>query len=200
MQCLALTALMTVIWFAVGYSLAFSDGGNAIIGGLGKAFLLGVRGSDVAGSIPEILFFAFQMTFAIITPALIVGAFAERIRFSAVLLFSSIWLLVVYLPVCHMVWGGEGALLADLGVFDFAGGIVVHITAGVAALVACIVIGPREGYPSSAIIPHNMTMTVTGTRMLWVAGSGSMAVAPWLRMEMRRWQLRLPIFRLRSVV
>jgi Amt family ammonium transporter len=126
----------------------------------------------LTGTIPEILFFLFQMTFAIITPALIVGAFAERMRFSAMLAFSVIWLIVVYLPVCHMVWGGEGALLADLGVFDFAGGIVVHITAGVGALVACIVIGPRTGYGSVPMFPHNLTMTVTGTGMLWVGWFG----------------------------
>ncbi len=171
MQCLALTAAMTVLWLVIGYSLAFSPG-TALVGGLSRIFLAGVDESTLSGSIPEVLFFAFQMTFAIITPALIVGAFAERMKFSAMLLFSGIWLLVVYAPICHMVWGGEGALLADLGVFDFAGGIVVHITAGVAALVACIVIGPRDGYPGSAIFPHNMTMTVMGTAMLWVGWFG----------------------------
>jgi Amt family ammonium transporter len=171
MQCFALTALITVIWFACGYSLAF-DPGNAFVGGLDKLFLRGVHSDVLFGSIPEILFAAFQMTFAIITPALIVGAFAERMRFAAMLLFSSLWLLVVYVPVCHMVWGGEGALLADLGVLDFAGGIVVHITAGVAALVACIVIGPRAGFRQTPMFPHNLTMTVTGTGMLWVGWFG----------------------------
>jgi Amt family ammonium transporter len=171
MHCFSLTALMTVLWFAFGYSLAF-DSGNAFIGGTGKLFLRGIDSSVLSGTIPEILFFAFQMTFAIITPALIVGAFAERMRFAAMLLFCSIWLVVVYLPVCHMVWGGEGALLADMGVFDFAGGIVVHITAGVAALVACIVIGPRSGYRQTPMFPHNLTMTVMGTGMLWVGWFG----------------------------
>ncbi len=171
MQCFALTALMTVVWFACGYSLAF-DAGSPFIGGLGKSFLRGIDASVLSGSIPEILFFAFQMTFAIITPALVVGAFAERMRFSAMLLFSTLWLLVVYVPVCHMVWGGEGAFLANLGVFDFAGGIVVHITAGIAALVACIVIGPRTGFGSTPMFPHNLTMTVTGTGMLWVGWFG----------------------------
>ncbi len=171
MQCFALTSVISIIWLAFGYSLAF-DSGSPILGGLGKAFLIGIDSSVLIGTIPEILFFLFQMTFAIITPALIVGAFAERMRFSAMLAFSVIWLIVVYLPVCHMVWGGEGALLADLGVFDFAGGLVVHITAGVGALVACIVIGPRTGYGSAPMFPHNLTMTVTGTGMLWVGWFG----------------------------
>ena len=171
MQCFALTALMSVIWFVFGYSLAF-DSGTAVIGGTSKVFLQGIHSGVLSGSIPEILFVVFQMTFAIITPALIVGAFAERMRFAAMLLFCAIWLVVVYLPVCHMVWGGEGALLADMGVFDFAGGIVVHITAGVAALVACIVIGARSGYGSTPMFPHNLTMTVTGTGMLWVGWFG----------------------------
>jgi Amt family ammonium transporter len=171
MHCFALTALMTVLWFAFGYSLAF-DAGTPFVGGFGKAFLRGIDASVLSGSIPEILFFSFQMTFAIITPALVVGAFAERMRFAAMLLFSAAWLVVVYLPVCHMVWGGEGALLFDRGVYDFAGGIVVHITAGIAALVACIVIGPRTGYGQSPMFPHNLTMTVMGTGMLWVGWFG----------------------------
>jgi len=171
MQCFALTSVISIIWLAFGYSLAF-DSGTPVLGGFGKAFLIGIDSSTLSGSIPEVLFFLFQMTFAIITPALIVGAFAERMRFSAMLAFSVIWLIVVYLPVCHMVWGGEGALLADLGVFDFAGGIVVHITAGIGALVACLVIGPRTGYRSAPMFPHNLTMTVTGTGMLWVGWFG----------------------------
>jgi Amt family ammonium transporter len=179
-QCLVLTCLMSVIWLAVGYSLAFDSTGMtegvvgraAFIGGLGRMFLAGVTPETLSGSIPEVLFFAFQMTFAVITPALIVGAFAERMRFSAMLLFSSLWLIFVYTPICHMTWGGAGGFFADLGVFDFAGGIVVHITAGVAALVACLVIGPRSDYPKTAIFPHNMTMTVTGTGMLWVGWFG----------------------------
>lgn len=169
MHCFTLTGLMSVVWLVCGYSLSFADG-NPIVGGFGKAFLAGVDGSTLSGSIPEVLFFAFQMTFAIITPALIVGAFAERMKFSACLWFSAIWLVVVYTPACHMVWGG--GLLAEMGVFDFAGGIVVHISAGVAALIACIVIGPRSGYPESPMFPHNLTMTVTGTGMLWVGWFG----------------------------
>ncbi len=180
MQCLALTALMSVLWLVFGYSAAFDSTGmevgkvglHSFIGGCSKAFLLGITGDTLTGNIPEVLFFAFQMTFAIITPALIVGAFAERMKFSAMLWFSSLWLILVYLPICHMVWGGDGAFFADKGVLDFAGGIVVHITAGIAALVACIVIGPREGYQTTAMIPHNLTMTLTGTGMLWVGWFG----------------------------
>ena len=170
MQCLTLTAAITLVWLAFGYSLAF-DAGTPWIGGLSKVFLRGVTGETLHGSIPEVLFFAFQMTFAIITPALIVGAFAERMKFSSMLGFSLLWLVLVYLPVCHMVWG-EGGFLGELGVFDFAGGIVVHITAGVGALVACIVVGPRKGYGDTPMFPHNMTMTVTGTAMLWVGWFG----------------------------
>lgn len=168
-QCLALTGLMSILWLAGVYSLAFAEGGM-IIGDLSKAFLAGVDGSTLSGTIPEALFFAFQMTFAVITPALFIGAFAERMRFSAMLLFSALWLVVVYAPICHMTWGG--GLFAEWGVFDFAGGIVVHITAGVAALVACIVIGPRQGYPKTPLPPHNLTMTFTGTAMLWVGWFG----------------------------
>ncbi|MFT4570971.1 MAG: Amt family ammonium transporter [Hyphomicrobiaceae bacterium] len=169
MQCFALTSVVTLLWLAFGYSLAFEPG-NAIIGGLSKPFLLGVTADSLVGTIPEVLFFTFQATFAIITPALIVGAFAERMKFSAMILFCSVWLVVVYLPICHMTWGG--GYFAEIGVFDFAGGIVVHITAGIAALVACIVIGPRKGYPSASMRPHNLTMTVIGTGMLWVGWFG----------------------------
>ncbi|MFT5694053.1 MAG: Amt family ammonium transporter [Myxococcota bacterium] len=180
MQCMALTGVVTVVWLAFGYSLAFDTTGmvegqaglHAFIGGFDKAFLAGVTGESLSGTIPEILFFVFQMTFAIITPALMVGAFAERMKFSAMLIFSTLWLVVVYLPICHMTWGGAGAYFADRGVLDFAGGIVVHITAGVGALVACIVVGPRNGYGKSPMIPHNLTMTVTGTAMLWVGWFG----------------------------
>ena len=180
MQCLALTALISIIWLSFGYSLAFDTTGmvegtvnlNSFIGGISKSFLAGVTGDAIWGTIPEPLFFAFQMTFAIITPALIVGAFAERMKFSAMLWFSGIWLVVVYLPICHMTWGGSGGLFADWGVFDFAGGIVVHITAGAAALVACIVIGPRTGFPKSVMAPHSVTLTVVGTAMLWVGWFG----------------------------
>jgi len=180
MQCFALTALITILWLAFGYSLAFDPTGmeaggggfRAFLGGCARTFLRGVQGDTVWGSIPEVLFFAFQLTFAIITPALIVGAFAERMKFSAMLWFSGLWLVFVYLPICHMVWGGPGAFFVDKGVFDFAGGIVVHITAGIAALVACIVIGPRNGYLKTAMMPHNLTMTLGGTGMLWVGWFG----------------------------
>ena len=170
MQCLVLTAAMSVLWVAVGYSLSFSEG-NAIIGSVfDKVFMMGIGTDALTGSIPEVLFAAFQMTFAVITPALIVGAFAERMRFSAMLIFSALWLLVVYTPICHMTWGG--GLFSQWGVLDFAGGIVVHITAGVAALVLCIVLGPRKGYPETDIAPHNLTMTFMGTAMLWVGWFG----------------------------
>jgi Amt family ammonium transporter len=180
MQCMSLTALITLLWLGFGYSLAFDTQGMAagrlgvhsFIGGLSKAFLAGVGRETLSGSIPEVLFFAFQLTFAIITPALMVGAFAERMKFSALLWFSAAWLLLVYLPICHMVWGGEGALLADLGVIDFAGGIVVHITAGIGALVACVLVGPRTGYPAQRMRPHNLTITVAGAAMLWVGWFG----------------------------
>ena len=180
MQCLVLTALMSIIWTVCGYSLAFDTTGmvqdevnfNSFVGGLGKSMMNGVSPDSVSGTIPEILFAAFQMTFAIITPALMIGAFTERMKFSAVLVFCSVWLLVVYVPICHMTWAGGGGLYADWGVLDFAGGIVVHVTAGFAALVACIMIGPRAGYPKHLDPPHNMTMTVTGTAMLWVGWFG----------------------------
>lgn len=169
MQCFALTCLMSILWYIAGYSLAFSEG-NPWIGDLSNLFMANVTKDAMSGTIPEALFAGFQMTFAVITPALIVGAFAERMKFSAMLLFSSIWLLVVYAPVCHWVWGG--GWLSELGVLDFAGGIVVHITAGVAALVAAIVIGNRKNWPQTAMPPHNMTMTVTGAGMLWVGWFG----------------------------
>jgi len=170
MQCLALTAFMSVLWLAGGYSLSFADG-NAFFGSFtDKFFLRGVTTDTLWGTIPELLFFGFQMTFAVITPALIIGAFAERMRFSAMLIFSALWLFVVYAPICHMTWGG--GLFSEWGVFDFAGGIVVHITAGVAALVTCIVIGPRDGYPKTPMPPHNLTMTFMGTAMLWVGWFG----------------------------
>ena len=176
MQCLVLGALVSVIWLACGYSLAFGSGG-ALVGGLGKAFLLGVDSDAVRGTIPEMLFFAYQLAFAIITPALIIGAYAERMRFAAVLAFSALWVLFVYTPICHMTWGGglfaPGALFGPgVGVLDFAGGIVVHVSAGVAALVASILVGAREGYPRRALPPHNLTMSFTGTAMLWVGWFG----------------------------
>lgn len=180
MHCFAITGLTSVIWIAFGYTMAFSTEGmttgvhgwHAFVGGFDKLFLFGVTAKTPWGTIPEPLFCAFQMTFFIITPALIVGAFVERMKFSAMLWFVALWNIFVYLPVCHMVWGGEGAFFADLGVFDFAGGIVVHITAGMGAIVACIMVGPRRDYPKGHILPHNLPMTVTGTGLLWVGWYG----------------------------
>ncbi|MCG8614031.1 MAG: ammonium transporter [Pseudomonadales bacterium] len=168
-QCFAIAGVMSLLWFIAGYSLAFTEG-NAFIGDFSKVMFAGIGKDTLAGDIPESLFAMFQMTFAVITPALIVGGFAERMRFSAVLLFSAIWLFVVYVPITHWVWGG--GWLAELGVYDFAGGIVVHITAGVAALVAALVLGPRKGFPTTPMPPHNLTMTVTGAGMLWVGWFG----------------------------
>ena len=172
MQCFAITCLASIIWFAFGYSLAFGDGGsmNAYIGNLDNIFLGKLTEDSMAGDIPESVFAMFQMTFAIITPALIVGAFAERMRFSAMLLFSGLWLVVVYAPITHWVWGG--GWLGEMGLLDFAGGTVVHITAGVGALVAALVLGNRKGFPRQAMPPHNLTMTVTGAGMLWVGWFG----------------------------
>ena len=170
MHCFGITALITVIWTLCGYSLAFTAN-NPFIGDLSKAFLSGITGETLSGSIPELLFFVFQMTFAIITPGLFVGAFAERMKFSAIMWFSGLWCLLVYLPITHMVWG-EGGYFGAMGVFDFAGGIVVHITAGTAALVAAILVGKRQGYPERPMPPHNMTMNLIGTAMLWVGWFG----------------------------
>ncbi len=178
-QCFAITAVVTVIWTVIGYSLAFDTVGmaagecgiHAFIGGTSKFFLRGVTPESLSGSIPELVFFIFQLTFAIITPGLIIGAFAERMKFSAMILFSAFWVILVYFPVAHMVWGGKGSFFGDMGVLDFAGGIVVHITAGVAALAAAIAVGKRKGYPAPTV-PHNMTMTLTGTAMLWVGWFG----------------------------
>jgi ammonium transporter, Amt family len=173
MQCFALTCLMSLVWFAMGYTLAFGSDGveqGKWIGDLGNVFFASISMDTMNGDIPASLFAIFQMTFAIITPALIVGGFAERMRFSAMLLFSTIWLLVVYSPVCHWVWGG--GWLGAMGLQDFAGGTVVHITAAVAALVAAIVMGPRKGFGNIAMPPHNLTMTVTGAGMLWVGWFG----------------------------
>ncbi len=169
MQCFALTCLMSLLWFVAGYSIAFSEGGPWF-GGLSKMFLAGVGEDSLSGDIPETTFIMFQMTFAIITPALIVGGFAERIKFSAVMLFSAAWLLLVYAPITHWVWGG--GWLQQKGLLDFAGGTVVHITAGVAALVSAVVLGKRKGFGEIALPPHNMTMTVTGAAMLWVGWFG----------------------------
>lgn len=169
LQCFAIAGMSTVVWVLFGYSLAFGEG-NAFIGDFSKAMFAGIGKDTLSGTIPESLFALFQMTFAIITPALIVGGFAERMKFSSMLLFSTIWLIVVYLPITHWVWGG--GWLAEMGLYDFAGGTVVHITAGVAALVAAMVLGPRKGFGTSAMMPHNMTMTITGAGMLWVGWFG----------------------------
>ena len=169
MQCFTIACVASIVWFVVGYSIAFSEG-TSLMGGLSKAFLAGVAEETLSGDIPESLFVLFQMTFAIITPALIVGGFAERMKFSAVVLFSILWLLVVYAPITHWVWGG--GWLGEMGLLDFAGGTVVHITAGVAALVAALVLGNRNGYGEVAMPPHNMTMTITGAGMLWVGWFG----------------------------
>jgi Amt family ammonium transporter len=170
MQCFAITCIASLLWFAVGYSLAFGEG-NAWIGDVQKSFLAGIGENNLTGTIPETVFAMFQMTFAIITPALIIGAFAERARFAAVMLFSALWLLCVYAPVTHWVWASNGWLF-NAGLLDFAGGTVVHITAGVAALITAMAIGPRRGFSQQAMPPHNMTMTVTGAGMLWVGWFG----------------------------
>ncbi len=175
MQCFAITALMTILWVLYGYSLAFeSDSADSayywFVGGLSKAFLDGVTVDALWGTIPETVFMTFQMTFAIITPALMVGAFAERMKFSALLWFMGLWLTLVYAPVCHWVWGG--GWLARWGVLDFAGGTVVHINAGIAGLVAAVMLGKRAGYPSTPMPPHNLSLTVIGASMLWVGWFG----------------------------
>jgi Amt family ammonium transporter len=171
-QCFAITCVVSLAWLACGYSLTFTDGGSAqaFIGSLDKAFLGGVTREAVTGTIPESVFFMFQMTFAVITPALVIGGFAERMRFSAVLWFSVLWLLVVYVPIAHWVWGG--GWLAKLGVMDYAGGIVVHVSAGVAALVCAVVLGKRRGFPHTAMTPHSLPFTVAGGGMLWVGWFG----------------------------
>ena len=169
MQCFAIAGVVTVLWLIAGYSLAFSEG-NAWIGDFSHLMMAGIGRETLSGDIPESLFMLFQMTFAIITPALIIGGFAERMKFSAMLLFSALWLMLVYVPVTHWVWGG--GWLGAMGLYDFAGGTVVHITAGVAALVAALVLGPRRGFPTTAMPPHNMTMTVMGAGMLWVGWFG----------------------------
>jgi ammonium transporter, Amt family len=172
MQCFAITGVVSLLWLAAGYSLVFTDGGGAqsFIGSLDKAFMLGVARDALTGTIPETLFFMFQMTFAVITPALVIGGFAERMRFSAVLGFAVLWLLLVYVPLAHWVWGG--GWLAKLGVMDFAGGIVVHVSAGVSALVCALVLGKRRGFPHTAMTPHSLPLTVAGAGMLWVGWFG----------------------------
>ena len=180
MQCFAITGLISLLWVIYGYSMAFDTTGmekgvtnlNSFVGGLSKAFLSGVDTSSLVYAIPESVFIVFQMTFAIITPALIVGAFAERMKFSAMLIFMAVWFTLVYAPMCHMVWSGDGAFLWDEGVLDFAGGTVVHINAGIAGLVACLVLGKRKGYPTTPMAPHNLGYTLVGAAMLWIGWFG----------------------------
>ncbi|TBU95752.1 ammonium transporter [Stutzerimonas kirkiae] len=180
MQCFAITGLMSILWMVYGYSLAFDTTGmeagvtnfNSFVGGLDRAFLSGLTLDSLVGAFPESVFITFQMTFAIITPALIVGAFAERMKFSAMLVFMGVWFTLVYAPIAHMVWGGDGGLMWDWGVLDFAGGTVVHINAGVAGLVACLVLGKRKGYPTTPMAPHNLGLTLVGAAMLWVGWFG----------------------------
>jgi ammonium transporter, Amt family len=169
MQCFAITCLVTLAWLAIGYSIAFGEG-NEWWGGTGKAFFAGIDVKTVKGSIPESVFAMYQMTFAIITPALVIGAYAERVRFGAMLLFSLLWLLIVYCPLAHWVWGD--GWLQKRGLMDFAGGTVVHLNAGMAALVCALVLGRRRGFPETAMPPHNMTMAVTGAAMLWCGWFG----------------------------
>jgi len=180
MQCFAITGLMSILWMVYGYSLAFDTTGmeagvtnlNSFVGGLGRAFLSGLTPDSLTGTVPESVFITFQMTFAIITPALIVGAFAERMKFPAMLVFMGVWFTLVYAPIAHMVWGGDGGLMWDWGVLDFAGGTVVHINAGIAGLVACIVLGKRKGFPTTPMAPHNLGLTLVGAAMLWIGWFG----------------------------
>ena len=169
MQCIAIACLASLIWLAVGYSLAFSEG-SQWVGGLQNSFFSGIERSSLSGDIPESVFFMFQMTFAIITPALMVGAYVERIKFSAVLLFSGLWLVVVYAPVTHWIWGG--GWLAEMGILDYAGGLVVHLTAGISALVLASALGPRKGFPDQVDPPHNPALVMIGASMLWVGWFG----------------------------
>jgi Amt family ammonium transporter len=173
MHCFTICCLASVLWLVVGYSLAFGDGGaaDAWIGGFDKAFLIGVSLNTMSGNIPETVFFMFQMTFAIITPALIVGAYPERMKFSAMFLFTALWILIVYAPICHWVWS-SGGWLAKLGVRDFAGGLVVHVSAGMAAIVVALQLGRRKGFPTDIKPPHNPGMTMAGACMLWVGWFG----------------------------
>ncbi len=182
MQCMAITCLVTVLWTAFGYSAVFSPTGlvpgkttlHAFFGAFDRAFCRGLTADSVypGQTIPEPLFFCYQLTFAIITPCLIVGAFAERMKFSAMLWFMGLWSVLVYNPIAHMVWGGPGTFLADAHVLDFAGGLVVHLSAGIAALVCALMLGKREGYPHQQMAPHSMTLAVVGTGMLWVGWFG----------------------------
>ena len=169
MQCIAIACLASLIWLGVGYSLAFADG-SQWVGGLQKAFFSGIERGSLSGDIPESVFFMFQMTFAIITPALMVGAYVERIKFSAVLLFSGLWLIMVYAPVTHWIWGG--GWLAEMGILDYAGGLVVHLTTGISALVLAAVLGPRKGFPDQVDPPHSPALVMIGASMLWVGWFG----------------------------
>ncbi len=174
MQCFALTAVLSLVWLVCGYSLSFSDG-NAFIGGLSNAFLNGITPDTVRSdckTIPQLLHFAYQMMFFLITPGLFIGAFAERMKFKAVMIFSVLWSLLVYVPCCYGVWHKAGEFLGLTGVIDLAGGIVVHITAGVAALIACVMVGPRKGFPNTQMPPHNLATTIAGAGMLWVGWFG----------------------------
>lgn len=172
MQSFAVCCLSTIVWVVIGYSLAFGDGGdfNAYIGGFDRMFLAGLGSDTLSGTIPESVFIMFQLTFAIITPALITGAFADRMKFSAMLLFMTLWIILVYAPICHWVWGG--GFLGEDGVLDFAGGTVVHINAGIAGLVACIVIGKRRGFGTENMEPHNLVLSLIGASLLWVGWFG----------------------------
>ncbi len=180
MQCFAITGLMSILWMVYGYSLAFDTTGmeagvtnfNSFVGGLDRVFLSGLTPDSLVGAFPESVFITFQMTFAIITPALIVGAFVERMKFSAMLVFMGVWFTLVYAPIAHMVWGGDGGLMWDWGVLDFAGGTVVHINAGIAGLVACLVLGKRKGFPTTPMAPHNLGLTLVGAAMLWIGWFG----------------------------
>ena len=169
MQCFAICCIVSVVWVVYGYSLAFTGSGS-IIGGADAFFLSNLTRDSASGTLPESLFIVFQMTFAVITPALVVGAFAERMKFSAMCMFTVLWVTLVYLPACHMVWGG--GYLAGIGVIDFAGGLVVHATCGVGALVAAMMLGPRKGFPGGSLVPHNRPMVVMGAAMLWVGWFG----------------------------
>ena len=188
MQCFSLACLVSVMWVVFLYSLAFGDGGsmNSYIGGLGNSFLSNVSVNSLSGDIPETVFVMFQLTFAIITPALIVGGFAERMKFSSMVIFSMIWMVLVYAPICHMVWGG--GFLGEMGLLDFAGGTVVHINAGVAALVIAVYLGNRNGFQSIPMPPHNLSMTVAGASMLWVGWFGLTLVLLLPQISLQEWQ------------
>lgn len=180
MQCFAITGLITILWFIYGYSMAFSSAGmeagviniNSFVGSLDNIFLKKLTLESLTASYPESVWITFQLTFAILTPALIVGAFAERMKFAAMLVFMAVWFTLVYIPIAHMVWGGDGALMHEWGVIDFAGGTVVHINAGIAGLVVCIMLGKRKGYPSAAMAPHNLPFTLVGAALLWIGWFG----------------------------